>query len=494
MVRTSALPASAATGAADPGPSRLGGRLTVILLAMLWPAQMLTVAGVFTSMAQAQVAQHFHTTQIAWFTLVYALAVTLVTPFVAKAGDLYGRKKVMLFVLSAGILGDLITALAQNYPTMLVGRGIAGLYGTMAALTYASARDLFPPRFVGMATGALGSAAGIVLVVCPLLGGWLLDAFGFHGVLWALVGGVALGLLLVLAFVPKIPPVPSGGGFDWLGGLLLGSAATALVYGIGQGDSWGWSDASLWALIAAALVLAAAFVLVELRTAHPLVDVRMLARRSVATVLVSTAIAQSAMFATGTIVVYVTLYPSIPGVSAGLGWSGTHSSLVGIPAGVVLLLVGLVAGVITRRIDPRLPWNAGLVLSALGLVALGFFHHDALELMLAGSLAYFGGGLVLACAGILMLGVVSHREQGLASGMFILLSNLMTAIVTQVMFAALNSGSRIAYGTRFYLDNGLRGGYIALAACMVFALLLSVFIPRVRPSDQVDAGEALSAA
>ncbi|MFC9325649.1 MFS transporter [Kitasatospora sp. NPDC057015] len=483
---TSAPPTPAAP-AAD-ADRHLGGRLALVLLAMLWPAQMLTVAGVFTALTQASVAQHFHTTQIAWFTLVYSLVVTCVTPFVARAGDLFGRRRIMLVILAAGLVGDLLVAMAPNYEVMLLGRGLAGLYGPMAALVYASARDVFPPRHVGLATGAIGSSAGIVLVTCPLLGGWLLDHYGFRGALWALVVGVALGFVLVLCFVPKIPPTETNVSFDWWGGLLLGASATAMIYAIGQGGAWGWTDLRLLGLLGLSVVLATLFVLAELRAAEPLLDVRMLARREVCSVLVGTAIGQGTFFAAGGMIVFVALFPHIPGVSDGLGWSGTHNALVGMPSGVLIILVGLAAGVLTRRIDPRIPWRIGLAITTVGLVGQGLYHHDETQVILFGCLTNLGAGLVLACAGILLLGVVSPREQGVASGMSVMLTNLMSTLAAQIMFSALNGDSRVLNGTSFYLDGALRSAYFALAACMAFALLLSAFIPKVLRSDQIESG------
>ncbi|MEW2290900.1 MFS transporter [Streptomyces sp. NPDC047841] len=469
--------------------TRLGPRLTVVLLAMLWPAQMLTVAGVFTSTSQGAIAQHFQTTQIAWSATIYALVVALATPFVAKAGDLFGRKRVMIAILAAGLIGDLISVLAPNFELMLVGRAIAGLYGPMAALVYASARDVFPPKYVGPATGLIGSSAGIILILCPLAAGWLLDHTGFHGVLWALGGGIALGLLLVLFFVPDIPPTEERVHFDWAGGLLLGGSATALVYALAQGGgTWGWTDARFLGLVAAATVLAVLFVVVERRVTEPLLDVRMLARPGVSTVLAGSAIAQGTFYSAGTMVVFVALYPSIPGVSAGLGWTGTHNAIVGTPAGLLVILVGLAAGVLTRKIDPRLPWRAGLVVTTVGLIAQGFFHHNELQIILAGCLTNIGAGLVLSCAGILLLGVVSHREQGVASGMAVMLTNLMNALTTQLMFTALNSDRNILNGTAFYSDNALSKAYFTLAACMGLALLMSFFIPKVLRPNQIETG------
>ncbi|MFC8719525.1 MFS transporter [Kitasatospora sp. NPDC057198] len=473
---------TAEDGAQDGG--RLGGRLTLILLAMLWPAQLLTAAGLLTSLSQAEIAQHFHTTQIAWFSLIYTLGVTLLTPFVAKFGDMVGKKRVMLVITVIGLAGDLITAVATNYETMLIGRGLAAFYGPIAPLVFASIRDVFPRRHVGTASGAIGASTGIVLAVCPLVGGWLLDSFGFRGVLWFLTLCTAVGFFLVLAFVPETPVHAQRTRFDWAGGILLGGSAATLIYAVGKGAEWGWSDTKTIGLLVGSIAAATAFVLVERATSHPLLDVRMFTRRNAASVLTASSLGQGTVYAAGTMIVFLTLFPSIPGVSDGLGWSATHSAVVGLPAGIIVLPVGLAAGILTRRVDSRLPWMLGLLIVAAGYTAQAFYHHNEAQVIATGVLTNLGVGLVLACAPIMIVGSVSAEEQGLASAMSGMLTGLVTAVVTQVMFIALNSSSTVLNGTRFYHDAGLTRAYLTLAGAVAAALLVSLLIPRLRrPTD-----------
>ncbi|MFJ6088213.1 MFS transporter [Streptomyces sp. NPDC092369] len=457
-----------------------------LFLALLWPAQVLSASSVITAFAQADVAQHFHTAHIAWFGLVYSLVGTLLTPFAVRFGDIFGKRRTMLVLITLGLLGDVITALASTYGTLLAGRAVAACYAPMAALVFATARDVLPPRKVGQASGVIGATLGAVVAVCPVIAGWLMDDFGFRGALWFVTAVTAVALVLVYLFLPETPRRSRGEPFDWWGGLLLGGSISALIYAIGQGAVWGWTDARILGLIAGALASRVAFVLVERAVEHPMLDVRMLMRRRVSTVLVATSLAQGTAFTAAAIMtVVIPLYPRIPKVSDGLGWTAMHSALIGLPAGIVLFLAGMAAGLASRRVDPRLPWLLGLALTVVGMLLQAFHHHDETQIIVTGVVAAMGMGMIYASVPILVVGAVSAREQGVASGMSLMLVGLMTAVAAQVIYTVMGQHSVVVKGTAFYRDAGYQQAYVTLAAFVALALLLSLFIPKPHLPDEV---------
>jgi MFS family permease len=456
---------------------------------LLWPAQLVNASAVITSYAQAQVAQYFHTTQIAWFSTIYALIGTLLLPFVVKLGDLYGKRRVMLVLIAFGLAGDLLGAVAPSFAVLLLGRAVSACYVPVAALIFATARDVFPPRRVGTATGVIGASLGAIIALGPVIAGWLLDSFGFRGALWFVGSCTAIALLLMVFLVPETPRRAESGGFDWLGGLLLGCSILAFMYGVGQVSAWGWGDPRVLSLVFGGLVVLAVFVRVERAVAHPLLDLRTLGRREVATVLAASSIVQGTAFvAAATMTVVIPLYPRIPGVSDGLGWSAWHGAVVGLPAGVVLFVIGMAAGASTRRVSPRTPWLAGVCITIAGLVLEGFYHHDAAQIIVTGMVAALGAGMVYACSPILVLAAVSPREQALASGMSLMLLGVMVTVGVQVLFTVLSSSSTVLHGTALYHDAAYRDGYFVLAGFAVIGLIVSLFIPKLRRPSETEAG------
>lgn len=467
---------------------RFGIRLALTLLALLWPAQLYFFSGIAVGLSTAAVAQQMHTTQVIWLTLIMSLVGALVTPFITKAGDVFGRKRVMLAIIAVSLIGDIVTAAAPNYQIMLLGRGIASLYVPITALAIAAVRDVFPPRHIGLAGGSIGATMGLVILIGGLVAAQMLDAFGFRAVFWVVVAGAAVALVLVQLFVPEIPGTGERSHFDWAGGLTLGAAAAVLIYSLGLGATFGWTSVGFLGLVALGVLLLVAFVLVERRAVHPLLDLRVLARRDVASVLAATSIGQGISLTGGTMLVYLATYPAIPGVSDALGWSVTKMVVVTLPCGIAFQLAGMMAGRMASRRDPRLPWIGGLVLMFAGFITLAWYHHTELQILLFVGLQYIGGGMVMACTPLLLMSVVDPEVQGAASGMQLTISNLMNALTLQVMFIALAVGGTVVQGTAFYRDSGYHASYLVMAGFTVAVLVISALLPKIRPSSQISSG------
>ncbi|WP_106400480.1 MFS transporter [Actinocorallia populi] len=472
------------------GRTGFGPRLAVLLLALLWPAQLLPMIGLLAGNAQADVALHFHTTQIAWFTLITALVATFATPFVVKAADLYGKRRLMLVVTALGLIGDLIAALAPTYEVLLIGRGLAGVYGAVGALVFAITRDLFPPRLVGVASGLIGAGVGVVAVGGPFLSGWLIDDFGFRGVLWFLVLATALSLVLLIFVVPESPVRGERTGMDWAGGLLLGGGMTAVVYAIGKGAEWGWTSGKTIGFLAGGGVALVLFLIVEKVVPNPMFDLGMLARRQVWTALLATSIIAASVFAGGTVSQLLGLFPKIPGVSDGLGFSATKLAVIGIPSSVLLLAAAVATGVLARRIDARLLLVAGAVLGGGGLVLMSQYHYTVPQLVLTAIPFALGMGSISALVPILIIEAVTPKEQALANGMQGLLQGVVAGVVTQLLFVVMAQHGTVLQGTQFYQDKGFTYGYLLPVAFVAVGVLVALLIPRTAKLDEVEAGAA----
>ncbi|MEW2079907.1 MFS transporter [Streptomyces sp. NPDC013433] len=179
--------------------------------------------------------------------------------------------------------------------------------------------------------------------------------------------------------------------------------------------------------------------------------------------------------------ILLALYPAIPGVSDGLGWTAHHNAVVSVSWNLVMFGTGMLDSRHLRRFDARRVWCAGLAVMVVGYTLVGFFHGDELQLIVTSCVADLGSGVVVAVAPVLVIGVVSPDEQGLGGGMLI---SLFGAVVTAGAYAVLGAHSTTVEGTAFYLDAGYSGIFWLGAAVTVVALVLSVFIPRLRDPEE----------
>ncbi|MGI3223311.1 MFS transporter [Streptomyces sp. GTA36] len=479
-------PATAPAPAAKAPSAGMGARFALIALALMWPTQLLSLAGLLGGNAQASVALHFRTTEIGWFILVNALVATMITPFVVKLADFYGKRNVMIAITMLGLVGDIIAALATNYGMLLVGRGIAGFYGPIAALAYASVRELFPPKHVGAASGLIGSGIAFVALGGPFLTGWVIDSFGFRGVMWSLAAATAIGLLLLLTVVPETPHRAERTKVNWLGGVLLGGGAAAITYGIGKGGEWGWTDASTLAFLLGGVAAVLLYVVSDVKATHPLFDLTMMSRRSVWTVTLATALISATVFGTGVISQLLVLFPKIPGVSDGLGMTATHYAIIGIPASILILAVGFGTGVALRKVDARLPLALGAAFAAVGFLLQRQWHYTDTHLMLLGTISAIAMGLIVSSVPVLIIEAVTPDEQATANGLQGMVQGVLTTVITQLVYVILAKDSTVFQGTRFYHDAAFKNAMLLGAGLALLGLLAAALIPRLKRAQDIE--------
>lgn len=469
---------------------RFGVRHALTLIALVWTAQILPIVSLLAGNAQSGIVIHFHTTQIAWFTLIGVLVGTFVMPFVVKAAGIYGKRRMMIAISVLGLAGDVIAALAPNYPTLLLGRGIAGLYVPIAALSYSIARDVFPRHLVGPASGLMGGGLGLVGLGGPFLAGWVIDAYGFRGALWFMAIATVISLILLVAIVPESPVREERARLDWPGGLLLGGGLTAIVYAIGQGTAWGWTSGMIIAYAGAGVLALIAFAVVESRVARPMFPLPMLRRRRVWTVLLATAVVAAGVYSVSTVMQLLALMPKIPGVSAGLGWSATRNAVVTSPLSVLIIVVAVASGVLARRIDARVLLAAGAVFATAGFALGSHLHHSASQIIIMGLVSGIGIGMTASTVPIMIIAAVPPQEQALANGAQGMVQGIVQAVAIQLTFVVMAKDGTVLSGTQFYHDAGFANGFWLDAGVAALGGLLILLVPRLKRLDEAEVGQA----
>lgn len=475
---------------ADDRP-RSTARHVLIIVALLWTVQLVSLVAALSGISQADVAIHFQTTQIAWFTLMTLLSGTFFLPFLVKAAALFGKKRVLLVATGLGFVGDLIAAVATDYRTLLIGRAVAGLYAATMPLGYAIIRDILPRRWIGIANGILAGGVGLVAFGGPFLAGWLLDDYGFRGVLWFMAVSTAVSFVMVAVLVPESPVRTLGGRMDWIGGILLGAGVTLIVYAVGEGSHWGWGSGKFAGFVVGGVVALIAFVLVERRVAEPLFPPSMTRRRPVWTVLLATSVAAGSLSAVGVVIQMLVLMPAIPHVSEGLGWSGTHNAIVTSPISAMIILGAVGTGWIARRVDARRLLALGSALTVVGYGIGTQLHHSGPQIVGMGLIAGLGTGMVVAVVPIMIIEVVSPQEQALANGAQTLAQGVAQIVVSQLAFVVMSQHGVVLKGTQFYLDAGFTNGLWLVVGCCAVGTLLVALVPRSKRLDEAEVAPAV---
>ncbi len=218
----------------------------------------------------------------AWVGTSYILVSTIATPILGKLGDLFGRRKMILIVISIFTIGSLLCGLATNMTQLILARGVQGLGGGgIQALTFAILGELVSPRergrYMGLYTGIYAASA----VVGPLVGGWMIERFAWQ---WIFLINVPVAAIAIAAIMKTLhlPFVKRKAKIDLVGALLLSISLGALVIALEEGRG-GWGRPLVAGLFVLAVIAFALFLLNESRVPEPIVPLQLFRNRVFAT-------------------------------------------------------------------------------------------------------------------------------------------------------------------------------------------------------------------
>lgn len=372
---------------------------------------------------------------LSWVVTAYLVASTAVTPLWGKISDLYGRKRIYQSAIVIFLLGSMLCGLAQDMPQLIAYRAIQGIGGGgLMAIGLAIIGDIIPPRDRGRYQGFFGAVFGVSAVAGPLIGGWLTDTISWR---WIFYINLPVGAVAVFLIATRLNlrTVRRDHSIDYLGaGLVVSSVSSLLLYLNYAGENWGWMDARSLALLAAAIVLAVAFVVVEMRAVEPILPMRLFRNDIFSISNAFGFISGLAMFGG---IIFLPLY-----FQGTLGMSPTRSGLAMLPMVVGIFSLSITTGLlITKTGRYKIFPIAGSVLIGIGLVLLSRLQVDTSYWFIAIAAYIFGAGLGLTMQPMMVAtqNAVPFRDMGVATSSVTFTRSLGSAIGTAIFGAILNS-------------------------------------------------------
>ncbi|MDN5861775.1 MAG: DHA2 family efflux MFS transporter permease subunit [Pseudonocardia sp.] len=290
---------------------------------------------------------------VVWVTSGYLLAYAVPLLITGRLGDRIGPRRVYLAGLAIFTLASLWCGLTGSVGALIAARVVQGLGASlMTPQTMAVINRTFPAESRGSAMSLWGATAGIATLVGPLLGGVLVDAFGWQ---WIFIINVPVGVVGFVAAWRLVPELPTHvHRFDMVGVCLSAVGMFLLVFGIQEGQSFAWNGV-VAAMIVAGLLVMAVFLWWQTRVAEPLVSLELFRDRnfSLANVAITTV-----GFGITAMAFPLTFYAQ--GV---LGLSPTGAALLIAPMAVVSGLLAPVVGKLVDAAHPR--WIAGFGMLAM---------------------------------------------------------------------------------------------------------------------------------
>jgi len=388
---------------------------------------------------------HAPTTTVVWIVSAYLLVGTVATPIFGKLGDKYGKKRMLVLVMSfyatavgvAGFTPNIGTALGVSTPNqiyLLIGvRAFQGLGMGMFPLAFAMMPEVFPARRVGQAQGIVSGmfAAGATLGLVG--GGYLAYEYGWQ-ITFHTITPVAILLVILAFFFLRESPNLAPQRIDLLGIGSLGFALAMTLLGLTEGVYWGWANFSavsfggvpwgvpeFFLLAVAGMVV---FLLWEPRAPTPVVSFRALKERNIWISNVNGVIVGLGMFL---VFVSLTILVEDP-FSPGFGYNEFQLGLSAIPATLGMLAFAPVWGYWVASSGPRPVMLTGFAMMGLGALGLVAYHGSIFQIELFIVPTLVGNvGVLIAMSNIIVLSV-SPKELGIQTGMNQTFRNLGSAV------------------------------------------------------------------
>ena len=426
------------------------------------------------------VQHQLHTTQSAatWALTAYLLSASVFTPIMGRIGDMVGKKKVFVVTMAALAAGSLLAALATSIGVLIVARVIQGVGGGVLPLAFGIVRDEFPGEKVTGAVGLIASLSAVGAGLGIVLAGPIVDHLGYHWLFWLPMILTVAAAVAAAVLVPE-SPVRTPGRISWFPAALMSAWLVALLVALSQASTWGWGSAKVLGLLAAAVVLAVVWVVVESRSAEPLIDMRMMRRTAVWTNNLVALLIGVGMYATFAFLPEFVQTPSAAGYGFGAGI--TQSGLILLPSSITMFIVGAVAGRMAQRVGGKALVVAGCLVGAVSMAILAFAHDHTWELYISTAIMGIGFGLAFSAMSALIVSAVPPEQTGVASGMNANIRTIGGSIGSALMASIVTAHVSAAGLPK---ESGYTTGFALMAGGLVAAALAALLIPAVRTSRQ----------
>ena len=440
----------------------------------------------------------FDQENLSWVINAYVLTFGGFLLLGGRLADLLGRRRIFIAGLVLFAVASLAGGFAESEGTLIAARAVQGLGGAMlspAALsiittTFKDGSERNKALGVWGAVAGSGGAAGV------LLGGVLTEYAGWEWVLWVNVPIGIAAALLAPRLILESRSDDANRSFDIPGAVTVTGGLALLVYALVEAPDAGWGSAETLGMICAALVILAAFVAIELRSAAPLVPFRIFRLRTLTGANVVGLLTGASLFS---MFFFISLY-----MQNVLGYSAIKAGLSYLPLAVAIILAAGIASQLVTKVGFKPVMAAGMGFVAAGLAWFSQISVDGSylgDVLFPSLLAAVGLGFSFVPVTIAAMSGVEDREAGLASGLINTAQQvggaLGLAILSSIAFSKV--GDLAAQGetgpaalTEGYADAFMVGSGIAILG--IAATLILIRNQDSKAHTEIGAGEPLAAA
>jgi EmrB/QacA subfamily drug resistance transporter len=423
---------------------------------------------VSTALPVIRVHLHAGLSGLEWTVNAYTLTFAVLLMSAAAIGERFGRRRIFVLGIAVFTGASALAAIAPSISVLVLARAIQGAGGAMImplSLTLLSAA--VPPERRNAALGIWGAIGGAAVALGPLVGGAVTSGWSWQYIFWL---NVPVGIVLIpLAWWKLSESRGAPSKLDLAGVGLVSAGLFGVVFGLVNGNSHGWTSTSVLSSFVLGSMALAGFVAWELRSSHPMLDIRLFRHRGFTAVNVTAMLFSFGMF--GSIFFLTQFLQTVQGLSP------LAAGIRVLPWTAAPMLLAPVVGMLAERWGGKPLVVTGLALQAIGLTWLASITHpDTRYMDLVTPFIICGVGMTLFFVPLasLVLGAVPKALEGVASGANSAFRELGGVLGIAVLGAVFSSNGGYASGSDYVsgMTPAVYVGAVVVALGVVAALII----------------------
>lgn len=416
-----------------------------------------------------------------WVVTITLLVAAVATPISGRLGDMYGKRRVVIVLLALLIVGSVIAALSTSIIGVIIGRGLQGAVTGVVPLGIAIMRDVLSPERLGTAVALMSATMGVGGAVGMPIAALLAEHADWHTLFWLAAGLGVVGLVLVMLVVPD-DVLRFPGRLDIVGAIGLAIGLTGLLLYVSRGAEWGWGSPLALGCLLGGLAVLLVWGWYQLRTAEPLLDLRVAARPAVLFTNIAAIGMGFALFSSNVTFPQMLELPVETG--SGLGLDMFTAALIVATSGVMMMVISPLSGWLERTVGPRLLFTVGTAAIVLAYVFVLILSTEVWHFLVGNILIGIGIGFTFAAMPMIIMRSVPSNETGASNGLNALFRSVGTSTASAVMGGVLASMSIQVDGRAIPTREAFEVCFWLAIVAGIIAFLLTFLIPTRAPGEQ----------
>lgn len=430
--------------------SDISGRAEVYDIRYAWRAApilgsvalvvMYTEAMLMPSLPKIQEEFNVTPAEASWILTIYLIVGTISAALFGSLGDMYGKKRMLVLVLSIYSIAVTFTGYAPSFPLLLLARALQGLGMAMFPLAFSLIREEFPPEMVPTAQGIVSAMFGAGIIVSLPLGAYISQYFGWRYTYHTVTPFAVLMTILIAIFI-KESRYRTPRRIDYVGIGLFALTASSFLVAVSEAPNWGWTSGQTLAFFALATASALAFFVQEATIDEPFIPRDILNRNVIAATIAILMVSYAFQMSSQNMSYLFEMPPPY-----GYGLSILETGLYITPMAIVQIIGAPIAGRLLWRVGAKKMSVAGIILAVIGFqLASAYAYSGVWRLIGYMSIGFLGLALLNVSLINLLTFSVPRYRLGAATGLNTVFRNFGSAIAPAVAGTVLTTFTTTAY-------------------------------------------------